>query len=402
MWRGSRMAALIATGALAIAACGSTQPSGTSGPFKIGFESSLTGFLASYGQAMRTGFNAEIDAVNASGGADGHHIDITYSDDTGVGTVGASNYIQLVTGNNVLMVAGVLYSEVCDSEGPDAAEFKVPLLCYAAAADTVIPPKPYVFSASIQYGQFAQAAFTFAKTVVTSASPRVAIINVTGSGPSVDFTNNIIKMSNAAGWNVVSNLQVDPTNPNISAQLAQLTGSKPDLIFEGIQDPQSLQMVTALKAAGLTPPIIASFGTDAGNMMAIAALNGSPLYSLSQTVIPDTVDPSNNSAAVNQYIQRVTAQKGNPTAPLLDIGYAMGEVVVDALDKCGGSCTAEKLAQVLGSLTVSTSGVAVGAGQFSAASHELWTKLGVYQYDSASQAFKVVANGLQAGPSSSA
>ena len=139
----------LSVAALALAACGSSSSSGSSGgssgassskaPYNIGFTSGLTGQFGAVGQGVRDGAESYFDAVNKSGGVNGHPIKFTALDDALDPNRGVANMIQLVTEDHDIGVIGFHDSVVADAVAPYAAKFKVPLIA-ATVDQTLVQP----------------------------------------------------------------------------------------------------------------------------------------------------------------------------------------------------------------------------------------------------------------------
>ncbi|BCB88630.1 ABC transporter substrate-binding protein [Phytohabitans suffuscus] len=88
-WRAALMTAAVAL----TAACSSTDGEGSSGadePFRMLLIAPLSGALADSGAAMRAGFSAAVDVVNANGGVNGRQVELTVKDSRGEATEIAS------------------------------------------------------------------------------------------------------------------------------------------------------------------------------------------------------------------------------------------------------------------------------------------------------------------------
>ena len=83
---------------LVASACGGTTTSGTTfkGTKKVGLSTSLTGSVASYGQAGLNGIQMAIDEVNARGGVNGYKIELDQADDAAKAALGTENARRLI------------------------------------------------------------------------------------------------------------------------------------------------------------------------------------------------------------------------------------------------------------------------------------------------------------------
>src|SRR5260370_14747643 len=108
---GPRGFALVRLILLVVSACGgSATTSGTTfkGTKKVGLSTSLTGAVASYGQAGLNGIQMAIDDVNARGGVNGYKIELDQADDAAVASRGTDNAKRLILQDKVIALFGAV------------------------------------------------------------------------------------------------------------------------------------------------------------------------------------------------------------------------------------------------------------------------------------------------------
>jgi branched-chain amino acid transport system substrate-binding protein len=99
--------ALIASLALALAACGSSPNTGQSAqPITIGVSVSLSGDFSGDGKALEQGYDLWAQDVNARGGLLGHKVTMKYVDDASSTQQVVTNYTNLITQDHVALVFG--------------------------------------------------------------------------------------------------------------------------------------------------------------------------------------------------------------------------------------------------------------------------------------------------------
>src|SRR3984893_10302788 len=100
---------------LVVSACGgSTTSGGTTfkGTKKVGLSTSLTGSVASYGQAGLNGITMAIEEVNPKGGVNGYKIELDQADDAAKAAVGTDNAKRLILEDKVVALFGAVSSAV--------------------------------------------------------------------------------------------------------------------------------------------------------------------------------------------------------------------------------------------------------------------------------------------------
>src|SRR5215471_4871043 len=184
---------------LALAACSSNTPSSstdTGGTYKWGLDVELSGSVAFYGQSIADGVNAYVDQVNASGGINGHKIEVTSLDSGGDQARAAANATQLATVNQVNAIFGNTLSANCTSATPVAERNKIPMACLSVAAAS-----PYVFSLGPDNTRAADALFSSAKKVSGKANPKVAFVYL-NTLTDIALSKTVASKASAAGVTV--------------------------------------------------------------------------------------------------------------------------------------------------------------------------------------------------------
>lgn len=148
---GKRYFALLPLILLVVSACGgspSTTGSTFKGTKKVGLSTSLTGSVASYGQAGLNGIQMAIDDVNAKGGVNGYKIELDQADDAAKAALGTENARRLIVQDQVTALFGAVSSAVCLAESPIAKQYKVPFVTFTCNDFNLTTTKfqPYIAS----------------------------------------------------------------------------------------------------------------------------------------------------------------------------------------------------------------------------------------------------------------
>src|SRR5262249_18843278 len=113
----------------------------TGDPYVIGFTSDFSSNFGYLGLGLRAGLDSYWDALNASGGINGHPVKMIALDDNSKADRGTANVTQLITQNHAIAIAGVMYSVICSSVVPILQQYKIPEMCGVVSKDLVDPPK---------------------------------------------------------------------------------------------------------------------------------------------------------------------------------------------------------------------------------------------------------------------
>jgi branched-chain amino acid transport system substrate-binding protein len=382
--------------ALVAAACGSSKSSSSptssnsSQPYEVGFDSSLSGPYAANGVGQRNGFMAYIDYVNAHGGENGHQIKVTVLDDAADISTATANETQLIAESHVSITVGWLVSNLCGAAATIATAQKVPILCSAIGSNLLDPVEPYVYSARNSQTSEALPMVTFAKTLLKTATPKVAIM-IYGSAASSGLQTALEALVKSNGWQLVANENVPLTETDISAQTAQVIAGKPDIIMGSLYDPLAVSFMRSLQAQNVTAPFLDYDG---------ASLQGSlvPLKDPDYYVISSvTLTGQGSGSGLATYQAATQAAGANPTAPFVNVGYVQGIEVASALKTCGFPCSGSAMQKAMDTLNVNTNGVTTGPIVFTPTDHETLDDFAFYNWDSSTQAVTTAASGLTGG-----
>ena len=367
------------SGSPTTAKAGSSSGSGqaTGSPIQVGFDSSLSGPYAANGVGQRDGFMSYINYVNAHGGVNGHPMKVTVTDDAADVSTATANETQLIAQNHVSVVAGWLLSNACGAAANIATADQNPIICSAVSTTLIQPVHPYVYSARNLQQDEAKPMADYAKTLVKSSSPKVAII-IYGSAASSGLQTGLVQQAKTNGWTVVSNQNVALGSSDISAQAANVVASHPDVIMGSLYDPLAVSFMRAMEAQHVTAPFINYDGaTLTGSLQSLK----DPNYHVISSV---TLTGQGSGAGLTTYRDATSANSTSATGPFVNVGYVEALEVVNGLKACGFPCSGESMQKALDGLNVDTGGVTTGPITYSATSHDTLDQFSFYSWDSSS------------------
>lgn len=385
----ARLAAAAAAGltVIVVAACGSagtgssgsagSSAGGSGGAYQIGFSDGLTGADAAYTGPELKWAKAVFNAVNATGGVNGHKIDLTALDQGNPGSGQATaNVIQLATQDHVSAILGMLISNDCDSVAAVAERYQTPLVCQRAALSDLQPVNKDVYVDTDVETMEVEPQIAFVKKLVSKASPRVAVFNSDLIGPNL-WAAKWKSLAAQNGVTVSTVQQYSTTATNVNASIAAIIASHPDVIVAEIFDQFYQPLVQALKAAGLNIPIITTSGAIFGSTM--QSLGQSDIYETTPAG-PLTVGASTNTSDQNGLLTQL-ASLGLKTTEQVNDGegtmYSIGPFeVVAALKACGYPCGGTRMAAALEKVTTTADGLAPASFGYSSSAH-----VGVKDFD---------------------
>lgn len=229
-------------------------------PLHIAVAMNLTGESSeSYGKEALRAVQLCIDAVNQAGGVHGRPVRLdVYDDEANVGT--ARTVAGQIGRSRALLVLGHLVSTNSGVASPTYRAYSIPAIAPFEVANSVTQSNPYYFRTvydNTLQGQFAaQYVYHIFKkqtvSVIYSADPMgVSLTEAFNKG----FAGQVL---NKWGWSPRTDLHHEELHA-IVEQLA--AGPKPDVVFLPLVDADSSQAVMAIRARGLTMPILVSHGS---------------------------------------------------------------------------------------------------------------------------------------------
>jgi branched-chain amino acid transport system substrate-binding protein len=303
----------------------------TKNSIAIGTSLPITGPLAIPG-TFHYGLEAYIDSVNASGGFQGHKIKLTTLDDGYDPAKTATNVKQLVNGDGVFAIVGLLGTAPVLAVQKDLQANCVPnLLAQTGAPQVATEDQTWTLPQFPSYTLEAQA---LAQRAINSGAKRVSIIS-----QNDDFGKSYVSALTAslktAGIAVSEQVTYNTTDPSINTQITQLSSDKADAVLIAALGTKCPQILNGIQQSGWKPlELVANFCTSssllgllkngAGNNMVATAWYKSPTDPRFKS------DPglATYRAAIQKYAPKADANEDF----ILD-GWLAGQMFVDILKK---------------------------------------------------------------------
>ena len=393
---GTRAAALLALVATGLSACSSSNHStaassvgsASKSPYVVAMVADMTGAASTIeGAPSAAGLQTFAHQINASGGINGHPINVHVFDAQSSATDVGSALLQAVQSKPVVIFNAVLTSELA-AELPTLKSSAIPLYTAASLDQELFPsPQPWYFSFGSTQGQSARYFVNEAEQLLGGSlqGKKLGIEAIGTSGVDQTVANLKQLIENSGGTVVTVQRSSASGVTSFASQAQNMVQAAPDAIM--IQDSSSNTAVIAqaLATAGFTKPIIA--GEGANDEALFQKLSLSNYYAV-RTNLAATAGTSLNAAA---------QQAGQPTSGgFFGIGWSMGDIFSHAAAKCGFPCSAsafESATEDLGPTTVSDNAL-FGPVEFSSSRHYALTKFQYYVWSPSQQKTTPAGNPL--------
>jgi branched-chain amino acid transport system substrate-binding protein len=377
----------------AIAGCSSSDAGSTAsssgsggGEYVVGFTGGLTGSLAQLSGAYLDGYKAYFDALNASGGINGHKVKLIALDDMANATTGVANVKQLAQSDQASVIANVL-SNVLAGAAPIAASLQVPIISEGTTSNLVYPAQQYIFAGDDVVGDepTAMVAFTAPK-LESIAHPKIAIVRQE-SAALQDWYSALSNEIKQKGWSVVSNQVVPIAAVNANAEATAMAAEKPDLIYSALTAGGLTSLVQTLRQQGYNG-IVMNFGSGGADPAAYEQIKDPNVYTLSPFNYASITNPP---AGVKNFIAAAKAEGTNPNAFWELHGYTMAIVISKAFTTCGFPCSGAQMADALNHTVVNTMGLTFAPISYTSNNHVGAWSAEFFHWDPAKAAFVSVS-----------
>ena len=195
-------------------------------PLKIGFITSYSGSTAAASRVA----DAAIRAFIAQHGdtVAGRKVEVIRRDDTGPQPEVARRQAQeLVVGDKVDFLAGIIYSPNAVAVGQVSAQSKTPFLVMNATQSRITHGDPYMARFSLTLSQLAG---PIAKWALQNGLKRTYVIYL-DYAPGIDAGSGFMQEYTAGGGTIAGEVKVPLTNPDFSAYVQRIKDAKPQAVF---------------------------------------------------------------------------------------------------------------------------------------------------------------------------
>jgi branched-chain amino acid transport system substrate-binding protein len=321
----------------------------------IGLVAPLTGPVAAYGDQVKNGAQAAVDAINQNGGILGEKVVLKLTDDAGDPKQGVSS-ANLLVGEGVKFVVGPVTSGVAIPASDVLAENGILMVTPTATApELTTRGLTNVLRTCGRDDQ--QAEVAAAHVLQHLKDKRVAVIHdkgTYGKGLADAFKAAI----NAGGLTEVQYSSLNPGEKDYSALITRLKADNVEVIYFGGYHPEGGLLARQLRDHGVNALIIGGEGLSNTEYWAIAN------DAAAGTLFTNAADALKNPASAGAV--KILNEKGIPPEAFTLNAYAAVEVLKAGIEKAGSADdpaavtaalkTGEPIATAIGGLTYGESG----------------------------------------------
>ena len=301
--------------------------------YKIGAIFSVTGPASWLGEPERNTAKMIVDQINATGGINGHPLELIVYDTEGDETKAVLNAKKLIEKDNVLAIIGPSCSGPSLAIIPTITKAQVPNISCAAAASIVSPVKKWVFKTPQSDVFCAEVMYEYMKT---KGITKVAIISVS-SGFGDNGRQELLKASEKMGIKVVADERYGGKDTDMTAQLTKIKGTDAQAIINWSIGPTQVIVTKNVSQLGIKIPLFQSHGF--GNTKNIEQAGGSAesvLAPIGRLLVADVLPSYHyHKSLLMNYNNEYKAKFGAESSTFGGHAYDAMHILIAALSNVG-------------------------------------------------------------------
>jgi len=320
---------------------------------KIGVNAPLTGFAASDGKSSTEGAKLAVNQINAAGGVLGKMLELVIYDDQAKPSQAIPIASKLIGRDRVVIGISGSYSGATRSAAGVFQESKIPYISAFAIHPDITRAGEYVFRTSfLGEVQGKAGAKLIGEMMGKKKVVMITLQNDFGKSLAAGFKSK----ASAYGIKVAGEYQYSIKDRQFGSIVAKVRSDNPDAIYASGYYFTAGPLVSQLRAAGVTCPIIGQEGYDSQKFIEIAGKASEGV------IITTSLDRDSKVPVTADFIKAFEAQAGFKTDMVAASGHTAVMVAADAI-KRAGTTTPDKL---LAALKTTNLKVSTGTIKFNA------------------------------------
>ena len=293
---------------------------------KIGFNVPLTGFAAADGKSALNGAKLAVKQANQAGGINGKMIELVVYDDQASPKQAVPISNKLIEKDKVVAAISGSYSGATRAAAGVFQSAEIPYISAYAVHPEITKAGNYVFRTSFMGEVQGRAG---AKLIgATLQRKRVVLITLKN-----DFGKSLAAgFKEAAGQfnlQIVNEYEYSIKDRQFGPIVAKVKADAPEAIYATGYFFTAGPLVSQLRAAGITVPVIGQEGYDSEQFIKIAG------KASEGTIITTSLDRDSNSSETRSFIREFEAMAGHKVDMVAASGHTAMKVLVAAIKKAG-------------------------------------------------------------------
>lgn len=293
---------------------------------KIGFNVPSTGFAAADGKSALEGAKLAVAEANAAGGVAGQKLELVVYDDQASAKEAVPAVTKMIEKDKVVVGVSGSYSGSTRAAASIFQKAQVPYVVAYSIHPDVTLAGDYMFRVSAMGEVQGRGG---AKLVQELGKKNVALITVKndfGQSLAAGFKDGAKKL----GLNIVNEYEYGMSDRQFGPLVSKVKADNPEAIYASGYYFNAGPLVSQLRAAGVTVPIIGQEGYDSEKFMEIAgpASEG--------TLVTTSLDRDSDSPVTKAFLADYRKATGVGADMVAASSYTATLVAIDGLKKTGG------------------------------------------------------------------
>ena len=293
---------------------------------KIGFNVPLTGFAAADGKSALNGAKLAVKQANQAGGINGKMIELVVYDDQASPKQAVPISNKLIEKDKVIAAISGSYSGATRAAAGVFQSAEIPYISAYAVHPEITKAGNYVFRTSFMGEVQGRAgAKLIAATLQRNRVVLITLKNDFGKSLAAGFKE-------AAGQfnlQIVNEYEYSIKDRQFGPIVAKVKADAPEAIYATGYFFTAGPLVSQLRAAGITVPVIGQEGYDSEQFIKIAG------KASEGTIITTSLDRDSNSSETRSFITEFEAMAGHKVDMVAASGHTAMKVLVAAMKKAG-------------------------------------------------------------------
>ena len=293
---------------------------------KIGLNVPLTGFAAADGKSALEGAKLAVAQANAAGGINGEKIDLVIYDDQASPKEAAPIATKLIEKDKVVVAVSGSYSASTRAAAPIFQNAKIPYVVAYSIHPDVTTTGDYMFRASTMGEVQGRAGAKFIGEML--GKKNVALItlkNDFGQALASGFKEGAQKFA----IKITGEYEYGMADRQFGPMISSLKADNPEAIYASGYFFTAGPLVSQLRAAGITAPVIGQEGYDSEKFIEIAGAAAEGVY------ITTSLDRDSASPITKAYLADFKKVVGSGSDMVAAATYSATFVAIEAMKKAG-------------------------------------------------------------------
>ena len=312
--------------AAAFAICAAFASGSALADIKIGINVPLTGFAAADGNSALTGAKLAVKKANANGGINGEQIELVIYDDQASAKDAIPAATKLIEKDEVVGAVSGSYSATTRAAAGVFQNAQVPYVVAYSIDPSITRTGDYMFRVSSMGEVQGRAG---AKLVDNLGKKRVVLVTLNNDFGQA-LANGFKDAAPKFNLDIINEYEYGIKDRQFGPLIAKIKSDDPEVIYASGYFFNAGPLVSQIRAAGITVPIIGQEGYDSDKFIEIAgpAAEG--------TLVTTSLDRDSESKVTQAFLKEFREEAGFGADMVAASTYSATAILLDGLRETGG------------------------------------------------------------------